>query len=573
MERWNTSLTPHYRIQNKFSFDSVAQGQVIASLLNPTGDDSTVLATCPSGNCDFPRMRDQQGREFTHRSPGICSKCLDVTRSLRHNTNRTQEPRLNGSMIGASGRGFAEDYQTESWYLGATHRLEYTFHYRWRRENESMDSTNQVYSLEMPFLNISSVYSMTPSHLNLPDSARLVEEYNELATISVISMDSLGPNDTTSLDTPRMALESTWMNMTPSATICVLHPCLRTYLATFENSELKETVVASEILETWGDARWETVHQGRNSSRRQDFASFPTEMMAIRTPCIVNGQLYTSDNRTSGSDASTAQLSRLPQDAWNHTRSGSLPTSYRPPHNKWNIDQETVARLQNITAPRQCLYGIDMKEGWFSHLSDMLQRIMSGECFIGYMNEGDGDVCQSHNRERFLANETDRSSRKQPLLAPFWLEGMASLNNRSAPELSKYMEAVAESLSRKFRTGMFPIDNRSAIDNEWRGAPEMVVGQVWRTTTCFAVDWRWLTLSATLTVLTAFALIWTIVRAVLRGDVIWKSSVLPLIYYRSRIVVVEREDGEGKDSPWTHEQDLMDVKEMRADSRRVKIVF
>lgn len=75
-----------------------------------------------------------------------------------------------------------------------------------------------------------------------------------------------------------------------------------------------------------------------------------------------------------------------------------------------------------------------------------------------------------------------------------------------------------------------------------------------------------------LTVLTAVVLAWTVMRGVITGDIVWKSSLLPLVYYGDRIVVVERNGEEGK-GLCDAEQPFMGLKEMKADSKRVRVVF
>lgn len=71
--------------ESEFAFNAAAEAAIIAMLVNPAANDSTISVHCPTGNCNFRRLEDANKRQFTHRAPGICSNCVDITPSLQHN--------------------------------------------------------------------------------------------------------------------------------------------------------------------------------------------------------------------------------------------------------------------------------------------------------------------------------------------------------------------------------------------------------------------------------------------------------------------------------------------------------
>lgn len=115
---------------------------------------------------------------------------------------------------------------------------------------------------------------------------------------------------------------------------------------------------------------------------------------------------------------------------------------------------------------------------------------------------------------------------------------------------------------------------RDGPENAWRAdaGREALAGDVWETTTCFAVDMAWLVLSTVITASTVLVLAWTVWRGAARDEVVWKSSILPLVYYRDRMVVVRQGDG-AVGIPALEEKPLMWGEEMLRDSKKVVVRF
>lgn len=156
----------------------------------------------------------------------------------------------------------------------------------------------------------------------------------------------------------------------------------------------------------------------------------------------------------------------------------------------------------------------------------------------------------------------------------YWLERMAQLPRRTHVELAVYWDQVAKSLTNQLRMGRFGAEGRDQWSNEWRAdaRKEALAGDELRTTICFAVNMSWLALSTVLTAMTLIVLEWTVWHGAAKGEVVWKSSILPLVYYCDRMVVVQREDG----AVWVPEPEtvpLMGYREMEKDARKLRVRF
>lgn len=299
----------------------------------------------------------------------------------------------------------------------------------------------------------------------------------------------------------------------------------------------------------------------RTITKDPDRVGVPFELMSVPLPCLVGDAVYTSENITTAPGAVTLErfsgindISRVNKEL---ARNRSSITEYR----------------HTTIAPPECIYSVAFRESWFVRYKILLAQLMRGTCSISQpnLNSQEGGLCA------LLPVDSSSPAAPSPSYlergSPFWLERLARLPKRSQPELSAYMDNFAEAMTRRIRADSLAIPSRSKADAEWRPAFEAVLGEILRTTTCYAVDWRWLILSIALTVLTTGALIWTIIRGAMREDVVWKSSILPLFYYRDRIVVIDRDGGEETKDVWASDQALMGMKEMKADSKRVRVVF
>lgn len=76
----------YYRIgAGEWEVDTDMKGAMVQGLTNPTGNDSAIVASCPTGNCTFPASSEN----ITHSSIGMCSACMDTTQFVTANTSNT----------------------------------------------------------------------------------------------------------------------------------------------------------------------------------------------------------------------------------------------------------------------------------------------------------------------------------------------------------------------------------------------------------------------------------------------------------------------------------------------------
>ncbi|KAH9906936.1 hypothetical protein F4778DRAFT_604590 [Xylariomycetidae sp. FL2044] len=489
------------------------KGAVISSLTNPNGSDSTIRATCTTGNCTFPSMRDEtSGEEFTHRAISLCSRCVNVSSYISH-TSRVDDihDHLADEQIGTYGI-------TNTWglpngqYVQLHHRGELWDHYFVdMRTNDNLSWA--MSSIDQEYLRLSSF---------------------GFFNVSILLSDSVADART--------------------ATICTMFPCTRTYFATINRGELNETAISSNTLTPWTQFFYTIDHRGYNTGEEVEVI-FPTDMVDVQTPCRVQDKVYTKYNVSSAPGAQN--ISRYPSDA----TSPSIKTTFKGEFVK-------TVNVSEIIAPAECVFGMEHLS-WFSDLQGTLQDAFQGTC--SYQSFYDLEVEKPSNAIR-----CDK----------FWLERLYE----SGPYLAgieEYLEAFALSLTRKLRMGIdrgYKVPEGKRLEDQDKALDDFgenitgVTGVALQMTTCFAVDWRWLLLPSSLTFITAAVLLWTMARGLTTspdGPRIWKDSLLPLLYHRSRVVPMVSDygyenrfvdDEEGKN-------ELAELKALERDAKRVRVVF
>lgn len=337
-----------------------------------------------------------------------------------------------------------------------------------------------------------------------------------------------------------------------SATLCSLYPCLKTYRAKVESGQMVEKLVSQEKLDVYGSRTgWDPIPDDDDRSDPAYISpndayerSNPTSLLSVRSPCRVDRDLYTSENISTSARAVT--LAR-----WTF---GNVARS------EDEIYEETAWRLNrtgevNITAPPECIYGMQ-SQGWHDlEAHDLLETMLDGFCTT--LGEYFGFTCFDNRMQ------TDT----------LWLDGFARLQRRSHVELGEYFDKIAESLTRQMRMGKFEVSGREMPGNEWRSdaEKEVVIGDAWQAATCFAVNMNWLVLSTGITMLTLIILAWTIWHGNAHGDAVWKSSILPLVYHPDRTVIVVQQDDGTIGVPVPETEPLLWKREMEKDSKTVNV--
>lgn len=113
----------------------------------------------------------------------------------------------------------------------------------------------------------------------------------------------------------------------------------------------------------------------------------------------------------------------------------------------------------------------------------------------------------------------------------WWLSPLYRNKNATFQTLSSDIDAFATVMSNKFRsTGDGPLVSRGEDPRA-----VMAEGEVFQTTICTFFDWKWMLLPVGLALASVALLGWMIVLNYQdQGQMIWKSSVVPLLFYGLR---------------------------------------
>jgi len=207
----------------------------IDGLSNPSTANSTIVASCPTGNCTFSE----------YATVGLCSACKDasslITGPHRTNSSRRGEWRLpNGGAVGAE-RGLP--------------------------------------SLALNFANNLSWVPNFPA-----DAAWAAYNFTILAAA----------DDMSNATAVACKLDNLPGDCKFTASACALYPCMRTYSGNVSSGLFTETPVSTVPL--LPDIFNNT---GNGSTVGGPFYPFPNTLYpysAVYTPCVVNGKTYTTSN-------------------------------------------------------------------------------------------------------------------------------------------------------------------------------------------------------------------------------------------------------------------------------------
>ena len=212
------------------------KGTMINGITNPRGNDTAVIASCPTGNCSFP----DYGTGVTHASIGMCSKCIDTTRFLSPPNDAGNVSLPDGTSV-----NFESD---KSWLMLRDTNLSYA---------ESIFPADFAEAVPAAFLN-RSIVAVSKSPCT-----------NSSGVLTC-------PHD--------------WSNVTYGvtadvvATSCTMYPCLRSYFGSVRDGVLDERVVSTRPAPVN-----KIVVNATASIYTHDFT-------ALRSPCVLEGRWYTENN-------------------------------------------------------------------------------------------------------------------------------------------------------------------------------------------------------------------------------------------------------------------------------------
>ncbi|KAI7773154.1 hypothetical protein LA080_011737 [Diaporthe eres] len=398
------------------------QGAMINALVNPTGNDSKITATCQTGNCTF-----QSHSNVSYSSIGLCSTCIDTTPLVQ--VINTDDQLL--------GYDESTDYTLPNYtlpnYLGAN---------------------IQAFGLDLPF------FAATPDPDMSWAASAFTDSYKGAVTNSILNISFL--TFTQAPCTTISGVVSCPHNVTTGgppldyvATSCTLYPCLKNYQATVQQGVLNEQLVSTVPA----------LLDGGLPFRVGKMPNFTV----LRDPCIVYDVEYSATN-----------LANVPRTA------GRTFT---------NISVDGV----NYTAPEECLCKLD----WDYCLA--MQDFMAHSLFSG--------ICVPAVLEPVEVG-----------CEAWWLSPLFNSLNATFESFSDAMDQFADAITNKFRT--------SGSTNYDKFQKDEALGVATRMTICTAFDWQWLLLPLSLVATTAVLLLLTVLKNIKEyNQPVWKSSVLPLIFY------------------------------------------
>lgn len=323
------------------------------------------------------------------------------------------------------------------------------------------------------------------------------------------------------------------------AVTCTLYPCLRSYNASVSSGELNEVLVSTapavpnvaamfdpnitaEAIQNllYEDPKYYTdIWMYTN---RLIYPAYPSQ--AVQSPCLANNTVWTKENKSS-----TFEMQRLLLLHADPDPSGARRFT-----------------VENTTAPAECLYGLDgVATGEF--MQAMQDQLFNGSCFA--------DLNFSS-----LENTTQVYCGKE-----YWLARFYSDNGTTVDRIIKQFQDFTDRLSNKLRMGLL-------------NDPEAVSGQVLQATVCSRMNYSWLTFPAVLVAATSGLLAWTMFRSSRRRvrEMVWKTSILPFLFYGDRFVVQNGEDvsGYSTESPRRDEAEpLLDLDQMETEARQRVVRF
>lgn len=271
-------------------------------------------------------------------------------------------------------------------------------------------------------------------------------------------------------------------NLSVTAAVCYFYPFLQNYNGSVSNGELVEEPV--------GDPQPLDVRQPAVNSGDQDDGGerAPYWIYNFVEPCIIDNVTYT----------------------WRSTNVTAIPGG--------------MTKLGNATGPSRCLYGFN--EDWFWGLgvtwSGALSEIITANPPLSGVDLS--EMC-------YLNSTANIMSCPQA----WWLNDLYNSGNASTSSINAFMKRGFDSFTAQLR----------AIGTDWEGRPSAATGIVLEMAVCTRFRWEWLMYPLAM-VLGTLILLGAVIASGLKRDVIWKSSVLPFLFYG--LEDAEKKHGTGRET-------------------------
>lgn len=271
---------------------------------------------------------------------------------------------------------------------------------------------------------------------------------------------------------------------------CMLYACLRNYHGAVEAGDLVETVVSTVPAPAVYPAG---VEYG---------APNKANYTVVREPCWLGEAVYDRANFSL-----LEGTPRLVVPGGNSSSSSSSNGTDADADADFDYAFETILMDDglNYSVPLECLYKMPGPMT-YALLSYMDLTLFQGSC---YFWTGDSDVLDCGTE--------------------WWIEPLWAAGNATLAATARILENFALAATNMLR----PVGSTLYRDEWARRAASAAGGVVHTTEVCVRFQWRWLVLPAALVAASALLLLATVLADGLssRRRPIWKSSLLPLLYY------------------------------------------
>ncbi|KAM0440033.1 hypothetical protein ACHAPT_001135 [Fusarium lateritium] len=305
-----------------------------------------------------------------------------------------------------------------------------------------------------------------------------------------------------------------WHPTNYTAVSCSLYPCLRSYWGAVTRGASKEEAIHSKpMYPDLGN------YTGKDMERYVSSVPLPGQGVfwaAVQDPCRINDTIYTASNMSKAANSTAVRL----------------------------FDPENAPDYPSVKVPEECVYRF---HNFFAILTQLL---FETELFNG--------TCGWDSRQGQEADCGDKWWQTR-----FWNRG-----NASADSITKTFDSITNEMTNKFRLGL----------GRENGTADHASGVVHETLAYTIIKWQWITLPALLLGIETVILGWMVIRSWIyrHQEMAWKSSVLPLLYYRDRFSGMDGSRMEKKyDLSEGDAADgcLMTAEEMEKDAGRVRVRF
>lgn len=491
----------------------------LQSALAPDNEEigSPISMGCPTGNCTFQNIIGG-----LYSTLGFCSSCVD-TSPLITSTGWTLIRQEDELRLGD------EAFQI----IG-----EPTFY---RASYILPDGTLAKASLS----NMTMPYSQGAEMLASPTQVMGLDWAGDLVSPEMMALSQAALANVTILSPTWLPTNSGYTDYVAAS--CTLYPCLRSYNARVTSGKLDEILVSkvpavtnvatrftpnatTEAVQQWvyGNATTEAIQQwiyGNTSVKNDDYGIYSSDLGAVKSPCLVNGTVWTKADQSS---------------SFNMQRVILL-------HPELESNTAPSVKIENIKAPAECIYGMNLP-AMADFSAYMVGALFDGNCSATW------EIDSPENTTRMECGEPD------------WLARFYNKEGTTVDSIIKRIEAFTDRLSNKLRMGLF-------------NNPEAVYGQVLQATVCSKIQYSWLTFPAVLVAVTSGLLAWTMFQSLRRRgcEMVWKTSILPFLFYGDRFIVQNGEDM----SPYSSEAaqrdgprgPLLDLEQMENDAKQQVVQF